>query len=50
MAVNGNAIHTGAKPLLQRDVNISEVRNIGVPQYILNVPVVQTMKVAPLLL
>ena len=33
MAVNGIAIHTGAKCLLKRDVHISEVRNSGVPLY-----------------
>ena len=33
MAVNGNAIHTGAKCPLKGDVRISEVRNSGVPLY-----------------
>ena len=33
MAVNGIAIHTGAKCPLKRDVSISEVQNSGVPLY-----------------
>ena len=33
MAVNGIAIHTGAKCPLKRDVSISEVRNSRVPLY-----------------
>ena len=34
MPVMGNAIRTGAKRPLKRDVRISEVRNSGVPLYI----------------